>query len=174
MDKNELDFITQIVTDVKPRKIIEVGTADGDSSTLALATGLYRNGTGHLDTWEINELYYNNALSFFKDNVLKQYITFHLGDFLSNSLPTEFFADVDLVLLDGGDTDIGDGIFPVSLAIFKYVTQRVGNIDFILHDWNAGRGHYVKQYLDKLDWSTFAFKKELNSPYGVAHIKKEN
>lgn len=166
MDNDEVNFIMNVVKKTKPRKIIEVGTADGDGSTLALANGIHENGFGHLYTWEINELYYNNALSFFKDNFLKQYITFYLGDFLSNDLDTEFFENVDLLLLDGGE-------LTVSLAIFKFLIARV-HIDshFILHDWNSGRGYYVKQYLDSIGWNNFKLVDYLNSPYGIAYIIK--
>lgn len=90
------DFLYGMVRMIKPERVVEIGTFEGDAA-VAIARGLRDNNFGHLITTDIKDYGQEKVLS---DEGLSEYVTFvkeNPNEYL-DSLP----GGVDMVFIDDG------------------------------------------------------------------------
>ncbi len=126
----ERDLIHQSVLENKPQNVYECGTWYGGGSTYYIATALYKNRNGHLNTFEIDLGVLQTAIKDYSIEAphLLPYITFNHFDckqYLEGHKP-----QIDFFLSDGPDEPT------YTLSLIQLVEKLIvpGGI-LVLHDW---------------------------------------
>jgi hypothetical protein len=189
LSSEEREFLTQLVIEMKPRKILESGTWKGGGSTLSLTKGLYMNGSGILDTYEEHDPFHMIAKNFYINSEYKNFINLYRGTFLNEikNLPNNYYDDLDLVFLDGGDEQpnghhklsvskyMEDYNLSENLQSFKHIATKIKpNTTVLLHDWSVleGRGNFVKRYLEDINFDGFDLVTVVGGSTGMAFLIK--
>lgn len=186
----ERGFLTEIVIKLKPKKVLESGTWKGGGSTLSITKGLFENKYGVLDTYEEYQPFYETAKDFYTLSEYNNFIRLHNDNFLDGlkKLPENYFEDVGLIFLDGGDETptgshklaineyINDYNLSENLQSFKFLSNMVKpNTVLLLHDWSIieGRGNFIKRYLEDINYSGFELIRVIDGSTGLAYILKK-
>lgn len=189
LSDNERNFLTQIVIDSKPEKILESGTWKGGGSTLALTKGLFYNKAGILDSYEEHKEFFDIAKLYYDYSEFVSFVNLHHGSFLPKikNLPEHYYNNLDIIFLDGGDEQPnGFHKFPVNEYIkdynisenvqsFMYLATKIKpNTKVLLHDWSIdmGRGHFIKRYLEDTNFNGFELKTVITGSTGLAFLIK--
>jgi hypothetical protein len=190
LSQNERLFLIDLVKRLKPVKILESGTWKGGGSTLCFAKGLFENQNGILDSYEEHEPFACIAKNYYSSSQYKFLVNIHNEDFLTGikNLNNEYYEDLELVFLDGGDEKpdgylkleehkyIEDYNLSENLQSFKYLAKKIksGTI-VLLHDWSTynGRGNFVKRYLEDINFEDFDLIDLIEGSTGMAYLVKK-
>jgi hypothetical protein len=164
MTKEEREYIYNTIIKNNIKSAIESGTWYGGGSTLSLTKGLYETN-GFLHTFEEHYDFYEVAKNFYVNSIYSKNIELHNTSFMNGlkNFSDEFFKNVDLILLDGGD-ELPNGYHKQDITVylndynlsenvesFKFLEEKISvGCHLLLHDWsiNIGRGNFVKRYLE--------------------------
>ncbi len=152
LNRREREIITGWVTELKPARVLEVGTWLGGGSTLHILKALEANGTGHLWGIEASQTIYDQMI----DNItsageeLVARFTPIFG-FSQSVIPDHLkeignAGKVDLVFLDGGDNPMEQ------VEEFQLLRDAIPVGSVILsHDAKLRKGKWLIPYLKAHD-----------------------
>jgi cephalosporin hydroxylase len=153
MNPEERQALYNLVMEVKPETVCEVGTARGGGSTYFISSALRNLNKGVLYTCENNQEFFDYALALYNsaDDLrgLEQYINFNYGD--SEKVFTKLLPQIkkpDIVFLDGGASSIkmvyDFTMFRPFIPTGKYLA---------CHDWVNGKSCYLRPVIQNdCDW----------------------
>lgn len=158
----ERKLLYDTVSEIKPKKIIELGTWKGMGSTYFMARAILDNKIdGTIHTYEINEQFQKEAISNLHNAGVDQIIKFHLGDFLTKFNET----NIDLAFLDGPENSA------YTLQAFNLVSKVIkDNGVIVFHDWKIEKCREMREYLrNNHIWVIDTF---IDSEVGICKIQK--
>jgi predicted O-methyltransferase YrrM len=148
----------------KPNICVECGTWKGGGSTFFIANALSDIGKGKLHTWEINSLFYKEAIAYFNTlPELKKYVDFNFEDF---HLGIEKLSKIDFAFLDGPN-DPQYTLQSINMLLPKMKSQSY----IVLHDWKIQKCQGVKEFINN-NKNILIIEKVLNSETGLGVLKK--
>lgn len=173
MNPSERKLLFNLVTEVKPDYVFEVGTCRGGGSTYFISSALMNNKKGTLFTCESYKEFYDYAQELYrKDELflsLKAFINFNFGDSLqvypsildkivkqriATGLSERF---IEVCLIDGGEDSIQ---LLWEFAMFRPFIPVGGYVLF--HDWDNGKTQYIRPLLvNDIDWELTEIDKGL-------------
>ena len=132
-------LLKMLVTMIRPRHILEVGTFTGYSS-LCMAEGLKEVGEGGIiHTFDVNDELEKFTRGWIKGSGLGSYIDYRIGD--ANQLAPLLGLQFDLIFLDGDKRT-----YPETYEMALALLQKGG---FILADNTLWDGHVVDPAYDR-------------------------
>lgn len=170
-DDETLNFLLTLLAAVKPKKILEIGTAVG----LSAAAMLYALPEARVTTIEVDEERYAEAKKNLSDLSLSERCLCHLGDAVDiiNMMDDNSF---DFIFLDGPKAQYVNYLFDL-----KRILKRGGVIfadDVLLFGWVDGSAEMpykrhsivakIKEYLEKVTSDGELITSVLNVGDGVA------
>lgn len=170
-DDETLNFLLTLLAAVKPKKILEIGTAVG----LSAAAMLYALPEARVTTIEVDEERYAEAKKNLSDLSLSERCLCHLGDAgdIINMMAEDSF---DFIFLDGPKAQYVNYLFDL-----KRILKRGGVIfadDVLLFGWVDGSAEMpykrhsivakIKEYLEKVTSDGELITSVLNVGDGVA------
>tara|TARA_R110002012_G_scaffold251014_1_gene428956 strand:- start:3009 stop:3542 length:534 start_codon:yes stop_codon:yes gene_type:complete len=160
--ENNLDkVIYDLVTQLRPKKVVEVGTLEGYSA-VAIGTALKDLGAGHLDVYDLFEEYQykhstlSNVQKNIDDHGLQDYVTLHQGS-LEDWLGKE--EDFDLLHVDisnDGNTvrtvlkAVEESLKNGATCIFEGGSEDRDEIDWMIRYNHPPINPVVKEYKGRL------------------------
>jgi predicted O-methyltransferase YrrM len=174
-------YLRGAVLAVKPNIILETGTYYGGGSTYTLVGALAELGKGVLHTYEEHKPFFDVAQAYYDSRAdLKKHVVVHNEEIVAafGSLAQEFYDEVGLVFLDGGDELPSAQPKPCwpaaseSLAAFKIMEGKIrSGTHVLLHDWlNNGRGARIRDYLLEVKFAGWEMKHVVDSYEGLCHL----
>lgn len=139
MSVEERQALYELIHDIFPQYVIEVGTCRGGGSTYIASAALYNNKSGHLYTIEQNHEFYQYARELYDSDLknLSGVITFNFGNALQiykkMLKKLEMFPEFPIIVILDGSEDPVECLY--EFTMFRDYL-RVG--DYVLfHDWKA-------------------------------------
>jgi predicted O-methyltransferase YrrM len=150
MNPAERQALYDLVIQIKPEIVCEVGTCRGGGSTYFISSALEENKKGLLYTCENNDEFYEYAVNLYETNdefiPLKKYVilckgsSFEVYDLVFKVLEEK---KIDIVFLDGGACGI------TMLYDFCMFRPRIPVGGFLAaHDWDNGKSDYLKPVIN--------------------------
>ena len=164
MTFNELGFLCGIIKKVKPRKIVEVGVAEGGTTAVIMnAVSILGLSCEIYSVDLLEKLYYNQELTTgYEYNYLCPLIknnqsshTFLFGKSIAGQMQI-IGKDIDLVILDTMHAVPGELID--FLSIYPYLSK---NAMVVLHDVNVDYYYAINYDIKWKNWSNFSFATKL-------------
>jgi predicted O-methyltransferase YrrM len=145
----------EIITEVKPDNVFEIGTWKGGGSTYIIASALLKNKKGTLYTVECRREFYDYAFTLYNGELahLGPFVKLHFGDSISVYSPILASIErVDVLFLDGAEDD-GQTYGEYLLFKDKLKTKSI----LMCHDWNSLKAAKLRLVLEQsLEWENIA------------------
>jgi len=189
-------YIRDLILLRKPSLVIECGTGKTAVSALSIVKSLMETGVGKLISYEIGNITYRKARESLKMNGIEEgkFLKLVNDDFINFFNNIDKIGDPDIVFLDGGDEKLinpqwhvngknygKDSLFSLgiseNLTFFKKIEDESNfftQSDILLHDWDYGRGTFIKKYLEQKKFKGWEVIKVLdNKRFNLCHLKKK-
>lgn len=174
-DRETLTFLAALLSALKPKKILEIGTAVGASAAAMLSVC----ENAHITTVEKNEKFYAEALENFKKLGKTQHVSAILGD-AAEVLPT-LEGEYDFIFLDGAKVQ-----YVKYIPDLKQLLKKGGTLladDVLLFGYVSGEREtppkrrmlvkHIKEYIEAVTRDPELYTVVINTGNGLAMSVKK-
>jgi predicted O-methyltransferase YrrM len=167
MHPKERKYLYDIILRDKPITCVECGTWKGGGSTYYISSALLHNNKGKLLSWEIEDEFYEAAVTFYKEHVNEaEYVDLFHGDFIEGMKNADI-ENIELAFLDGVSNE------ELQLNCFKVIEERsTSGTNVFMHDWKTNKNNLVKKHIKNSNiWDTVNVISDTVT--GMCHIKRK-